>query len=120
MPFYARINDAISQSSRALNMLASYNHHRDPASEPNRSIRNDARLTIDPTIDNIRRGVDEGRYEFVSSRQAHNALGAVNELTNATWSLSHYPNPRPNQPANVSLAQSQIRAAISLLQQARW
>ena len=50
MPFYARVNDAIGRANSALNQLYSYNSYAHPRSEPNNSIRNQARLTIDPAF----------------------------------------------------------------------
>ena len=118
MPFYARVNDAISRANYALNQLYSYNDYSAPSAEPNRSIRNNARLTIDPLTSSIRQGVYEGRYEGVSGSDARQALRAADLLSNATWSLSDRPD--EGRPADVPQAQYQIRQAIDLLQRARW
>ena len=116
MPFHARVNNAISAANSALNQLYSYNSYSHPRSEPNNSIRNNARLTIDPAYYDLQQGVREGRYEGVRSSDAREALRAAELIRQATYSLSD----KVGRPANVPAAQYQIREAIDLLYRARW
>ncbi|MCW2923402.1 MAG: hypothetical protein JWM98_806 [Thermoleophilia bacterium] len=118
MPFQSRINDAINRANSALNQLYGYNNFAHPRSEPNNSIRNNARLTIDPATSQIQQGVREGRFEGVSGHSARQALQASEYLARATWDLSDQPS--SGRPANVPQAQANIRAAINLLYSARW
>jgi hypothetical protein len=117
MPFYSRVNDAIGRCNTALNQLYSYNNYSHPRSEPNNSIRNNARLTIDPAFYMLQDGVREGRWEGVSGSNAREALRAAEFVRRATFDLSDQPN--SGRPANIGMAQSNIRAAIDLLNRAR-
>jgi len=116
MPFYSRVNDAIGRANSALSQLYSYNNYASPRSEPNNQIRNNARLTIDPSYYDLQRGVEEGRYERISSSDARQALDAAEYIRRATFDLSD----QVGRPANVPMAQSNIRRAIDLLHAARW
>lgn len=118
MPFYARVNDALSRANSALNQLYSYNNYAHPRSEPNSSIRNNARITIDPAYYELQDAVREGRWEGIRSSDARQAREAARYIQAATYSLSDKPD--QGRPADVPLAQSQIRNAIDLLQRARW
>lgn len=118
MPFQSRINYAISAANSALNQLYGYNNYAHPRSEPNASIRNNARLTLDPLTSEIGRAVQEGRWEGVSGSSARQALRAKEMISAATWSLSD--QPEMGRPTNVPLAQRQIRDAIDMLHRARW
>lgn len=118
MPFYARVNDAINRSNSALNQLYSYNNYAHPRSEPNNRIRNNARMTIDPAYYELQQGVREGRWERVSGSNARQALRAAELIRRATFDLSDQPN--SGRPANIQMAQYNIREAVSLLQRARW
>jgi hypothetical protein len=118
MPFYARVNDAIGRVNSALNQLYRYNAYAHPRTEPNNSIRNNARVTVDPAYYALQDGVREGRWEGVSGSNAREALRAAELIRRATFSLSDQPN--SGRPANVPLAQSQLREAIDLLYRARW
>ena len=118
MPFYSRVNDAIGRCNSALNQLYSYNNYNHPRSEPNNSIRNQARLTIDPAFYELQDGVREGRWEGVSGSNAREALQAAELIRRATSDLSDQPN--SGRPANIPNAQYNIRQAIDLLYRARW
>lgn len=118
MPFYSRVNSALSRANSALSQLHSYNQYAHPRSQPNAQIRNNARLTIDPTTYDLQQAVREGRWEGVSSYDAREALRASELLRQATWSLSD--QPEYGRPTNVPAAQYQIRQAIDLLNRARW
>lgn len=118
MPFYARMNDAISRSNSALNQLYSYNHHAHPRSQPNAMIRDNARRTLDPATWEIEQGVREGRWEGVSSHNARQALRAAELIRRATWDLSDLPS--QGRPTDVYSAQRNIREAVDLLYRARW
>ncbi|MEO6867557.1 MAG: hypothetical protein ABI200_06010 [Gaiellales bacterium] len=118
MSFYYRVNNAIGRANSALNQLYSYNSYSHPRSEPNASIRNNARLMIDPLVYDLKQAVREGRYQRVPSSNARQALRAADMLQAATWSLSDLPE--QGRPTNVSAAQYQIREAINLLNRARW
>lgn len=118
MPFQSRINDALNRANSALNQLYSYNNYAHPRSQPNSSIRNNARLTIDPATSQIKQGVREGRYEGVGSNNARQALRASELLSRATWDLSDQPD--HGRQANIPQAQRNIREAIDLLHRARW
>jgi len=113
MSFQYRVNDAIGRANSALNQLYSYNHYSHPRSEPNNSIRTQARLTIDPAYYSLQEGVREGRWEGVSGSNAREALRAAELIRKATYDLSDQPN--SGRPANISLAQRHIREAIDLL-----
>ncbi|MCW2949850.1 MAG: hypothetical protein JWN41_863 [Thermoleophilia bacterium] len=118
MSFYYSVNTAISRANSALSQLYSYNNYASPASEPNRTIRNQARLTIDPSYYDLKNAVSSGRWEGVSSRDARNANYAADLLGQATFSLSDRPD--EGRPANVPQAVRQIRQAVNLLNRARW
>lgn len=118
MPFYARVNDAIGRANHALRQLSSYNSYESPRSEPNSTIRNNARMTIDPAYYDLQQGVREGRWERVSGSNAREALRAAELIRRATYDLSDQPS--QGRPANVWMAQSNIRQAIDLLYRARW
>jgi hypothetical protein len=118
MPFYARVNDAISRANSSLNQLYSYNNYASPRSEPNNTIRNQARLTVDPAFYELQDGVREGRWEGVSGSNARQALQAAEMIRRATFDLSD--RPEEGRPANVQAAQYDLRSAIDLLQRARW
>ncbi|MCB0879568.1 MAG: hypothetical protein KDC46_11405 [Thermoleophilia bacterium] len=118
MPFYARVNDAIGRVNSALNQLYSYNNYSHPRSEPNNRIRNNARLTIDPAYYELQRGVQEGRWERVSGSNARQALRAAELIRRATYDLSDQPN--TGRPANIPMAQRNLRDAVDLLYRARW
>ena len=118
MPFQARVNDAIGRTNSAISQLYSYNHYAHPRSEPNSSIRNQARLTIDPAYYQLQEGVREGRWEGVSGSNAREALRAAELIRRATFDLSEQPS--QGRPANVGLAQSHLREALDLLYSARW
>lgn len=118
MPFHHRVNNAIGRANSALNQLYSYNHYSHPRTEPNNSIRNQARLTIDPAYYELQQGVREGRWEGVSGSNAREALRAAELIRRATYDLSDQPN--SGRPANIPMAQSHIRQALDLLYAARW
>ena len=118
MPFYARVNDAIGRVNSALNQLYSYNNYAHPRSEPNNSIRNQARLTVDPAYYDLQNGVREGRWEGVSGSNAREALRAAELIRRATYDLSDQPN--SGRPANIPMAQRNLREAVDLLYRARW
>ena len=118
MPFYARVNDAIGRANSALNTLYSYNHYSHPRSEPNAQIRNNARLTVDPAYYDLQQAVREGRWEGVSGSNAREALRAAELIRRATFDLSDRPS--EGRPANVSMAQRNLREAVDLLYRARW
>jgi hypothetical protein len=118
MPFYARVNHSISRATSALNQLYSYSHRAHPRSEPNNQIRNYARLTIDPAYYELQQAVREGRWEGVPSRSARNALRAAELIRRATFDLSDQPD--TGRPANIPMAQRNIREAVDLLHRARW
>lgn len=118
MPFYARVNNAIGRVNSALNQLYSYNHYAHPRSEPNNQIRNQARLTVDPAFYDLQQGVREGRWEGVSGSNAREALRAAELIRRATFDLSDQPN--SGRPANISMAQRNLREAVDLLHRARW
>lgn len=118
MPFYARVNSAISRANSALNQLYSYNNYAHPRSEPNNRIRNNARLTIDPAYYDLQQAVREGRWERVSGSNARQALRAAELIRRATFDLSDQPN--SGRPANIPMAQRNIREAIDMLHRARW
>jgi hypothetical protein len=118
MPFYARVNHSISRANSALNQLYSYNHYAHARSEPNNQIRNNARLTIDPAYYDLQQAVREGRWEGVSGSNARQALRAAELIRRATFDLSD--QPEYGRPANVSMAQRNIREAIDMLHRARW
>lgn len=118
MPFYSRVNTAISRANNALNQLYSYNHYASPADYRNRQIRNNARVTIDPAYYDLQQAAREGRWEGVSGSNARQALRAAELLRRATWDLSD--RPREGRPADVSAAQYNINEAIRLLERARW
>lgn len=118
MPFYARVNDAIGRANSALSQLYSYDNYAHPRSEPNNRIRNNARLTIDPSYYGLKQAVQEGRWERVSGSNAREALRAAELIRRATYDLSDRPN--SGQPVNISAAQHNIRQAIDLLHRARW
>jgi hypothetical protein len=118
MPFYYAVNNAISRANSALNTLYSYNNYAHPRSEPNNRIRNNARLTIDPSFYELQEGVRQGRYEGVSGSNAREALRAAELIREATWDLSDRPD--EGRPANVQLGQRHIREALDWLYAARW
>ena len=118
MPFYARVNEAISRVQQAQSQLYSYNHYEHPESGRNNHIRNQARMTIDPAVHGLKQGVREGRWEGVSGSNAREALRASELIRRATWDLSH--RPRSGRPADVHMAQRNLREAVNLLYAARW
>ena len=125
MPFYSRVNDAQSRASSALSQLYSYNHdpRYGPMSEPNRRIRESARLTLDPTTWGLQQAAQEGYYERVPEYRIRDAVRAAELIRRATWDLSHnawWPDRQQYVPANVYSAQYNIREAVDLLRRANW
>jgi len=120
MSFYGAVNDAIGRANSAASQLYGYNNYADPRSQPNAQIRNQARLTIDPTYYNIQGESRNAYWEGVPRRNVNQALQASELIREATYDLSDHPVDNPGQPANVPLAQSHIQQAINMLQNARW
>lgn len=119
MAFYAAVNDAIGRTQNALSQLYSYNNYADPRSEPNSTIRNQARLTIDPAYYNIQNESRNAYWEGVPRRDVNQALHAAELIREATYDLSDRPV-NTGRPANVPMAQQHINQALDLLNRARW
>lgn len=118
MPFHYAVNNAISRANSALNQLYSYNHYAHPRTEPNNSIRNQARMTLDPSFYELQEGVRQGRWEGISGSNAREALRASELIRRATYDLSDRTS--EGRPANISMAQRNIREALDYLYAARW
>lgn len=116
MAFYYRVNDAINRTYSALNQMNQYNQYAGPREPHNKSVRDNARFTIDPAVESLKDGVREGRYEGVPAWAARNALDAAELLRRATWDLSD----RRDHPFNFQGAQHNMRRAIDELQRSRW
>lgn len=120
MAFYAAVNDAIGRANNAMSQLYSYNSYADPRSEPNSQIRNNARMTIDPSYYALQNESRNAYWEGVPQGNVNQALQAAEMIRDATYDLSDRPDNNPNQPANVPLAQQHIQQAVYLLNQAAY
>ena len=118
MSFSSRMDMAINRAQSALYQLNQYRYDQPARSYPNNEVRNNARLTIDPVVYDVRNAASYDGGWGVSQRDRHEARTGAELLRQATFSLSDKLD--IGRPANVSLAQSQISQAISWLQAARW
>ena len=118
MSFNYSIDSAINRAQSALNQLGQYRYDQPARSYPNSEIRNNARLTIDPAVYDVRNAANYEGGWGVSQRDRYEARQGAELLRQATFALSDKLD--IGRPANVSLAQSQIRDAISWLRNARW
>ena len=118
MAFNYAVSDAIGRAQRAQSILYRYDHYQHPESPRNDRVRNEARMTIDPSYRQLKHAVSQARWEGIPRHNAMQADRAAELIGRATWSLSH--RPRSGRPANVRAAEHQIREAINLLYRARW
>ena len=118
MSFNYRMDNAISRAQNALYQLNQYRYDQPARSYPTNASRNNARLTIDPLVYDVRYAANYEGGWGVSRRDRDEARQGAELLRQATFSLSDKLD--IGRPANVSLAQRQISDAINWLQAARW
>lgn len=119
MPFYSAVNDAIGRVNSASSQLYRYNNYAHPRSEPNNSIRNQARVTLNPAFYNLQNEARNAYWEGVPRRGVNDALRAAEAIRRATFDLSDK-SASTGRPPDINLAQRHLQDAIGFLNRVRW